>query len=373
MKKLLKRSTTNPTWGITATRIHPLRCLGWGRYNEQPRGGTIASRGVGGSGKHLRLPVRCRPQLHTLFPSSETKSPKKHPKPKDTSNPGPFHWTTYTRTGHASSAFWLLCLFSSLVAVCLASYPTTSSSLQSSTTAGPSDYYAAFFAPQSSEASNRLRIPPTTMDGPVLTRSLRMSTIPTVVALLDEPPTRLNPIPRGGGRSDYGSISYHRATTPAVGTNSSERLISPEDDSIYEAHRDELLASIDGREGMVTFSRTELASMDKDCRDIPWVQYRFPTCNTVHELVIARPTSATDNYVVSYIRYVETDECGSTHWAISTTKSADSQVFSLCFILFSVARFYSNTPHTHTPRRGMLQSRNIPRRVAAATTISCPR
>lgn len=119
------------------------------RYVQQPRGPALQT--IGGPTDPLRLPLRYCP---LRWMSAERKPPKLGAPfwPPLLGRP---RFTTYSRTGQASSTFWLLCLILLFIAVVLHQVDLairSASPSSSSTTAAHGDYYLPLFAPPADTA-----------------------------------------------------------------------------------------------------------------------------------------------------------------------------------------------------------------------------
>jgi hypothetical protein len=278
------------------------------RHNDQSRGGLLLSQRIGGSDSHNEIDIGARWGIRWCTSKYGTSSSKKTSKERKSSfssipllrpleylqlikHPNIWQRDTYSKTGHLSTTFWLLILFCSLVVlvpyeVHLMLYASSTADSSSLLGFAPDDYH--------NTGENRI----------VFTRSLLFSDSATAVSKTFHP---IGPIWDRSKRRDfpdYGSITYQSISTTIEGDNHKERLISPVDHIVYRRHRKELYEMMEEIESDVSISKEKAARMKPECRDVPWLQYKFPTCNTVHEMVIERAPSETNNHDVTYIRYV---------------------------------------------------------------------
>lgn len=116
----------------------------------------------------------------------------------------------------------------------------------------------------------------------------------TVASFLPTKPLQMTNI------SDHGGL---QRLQPAK----TSRTIAHDDEQQYEAYRQSLLNSVDTPLDSSYYSAEDRQDEPLgECRDVPWKDDQFPTCNDVHTLLLERPSipgfSLVENQNVTYLR-----------------------------------------------------------------------
>jgi hypothetical protein len=94
-----------------------------------------------------------------------------------------------------------------------------------------------------------------------------------------------------GLKADYGFISYRNLTaSSATQTQMSERIIPDREFQRAEAYRELILETIDDYLSKRLYSHEDLQDQNETCQDPAWTRYQFTSCNTVHEMLVERPS-----------------------------------------------------------------------------------
>lgn len=109
---------------------------------------------------------------------------------------------------------------------------------------------------------------------------------------------KLSPLPKEARRSrSFGGLEFRPRS------NFSDPItIGSTDYGDAEHRREEFLESIDDSDDEEYQPESNREDEDKQCREMSWAAFSFPTCNRMHEALIERYQDG--GYEVSYLRYV---------------------------------------------------------------------
>jgi hypothetical protein len=106
----------------------------------------------------------------------------------------------------------------------------------------------------------------------------------------------------------YGHLKFYSLLESPIFS----RRIDPDDLEHYAELRDEEIEEMDELEGSEDFETQYETDEDVEdqypepnrCKRNNWKSHKFPTCNSVHELTLERPTSTIQPFDISYLGYV---------------------------------------------------------------------